>query len=324
MRILVATNHLERTGGTESYTYALINELKKRGHDVEYFTFNKGEVADRIEFLGVKFRFHILYDLILANHNSIVNHLYKRGYIIQTCHGTISELEQPSKKANHYVAITQEVYDYLRAKNIQSTIIYNGIDCNRFFPKKSVSAQLKNVLSLCQSNSANAIIEKSCAKLGLSFEKIDKFIENIWDVEDSINNADLVIGIGRSLYDAMACGRPVISFDSRDYSQNLGDGYLTQKTIQQSILYNCSGRFSKKHFNANSLAKELKKFNTNDGYFFRNYAITHLNIKKSVDEYLKLAPKHLLLWKLKKIFVILGRDFYWGVKLLFTKFHFSA
>ena len=150
-------------------------------------------------------------------------------------------------------------------------------------------------------NSANAIIEKSCAKLGLSFEKIDKFIENIWDVEDSINNADLVIGIGRSLYDAMACGRPVIFFDSRDYSQNLGNGYLTQKTIQQSILYNCSGRFSKKHFNANSLAKELKKFNTNDGYFFRNYAITHLNIKKSVDEYLKLVPKHLLLWKLKKI-----------------------
>lgn len=172
--------------GTESYTYALINELKKRGHDVEYFTFNKGEVADRIESLGVKFRSHILYDLILANHNSIINHLYKRGYIIQTCHGTISELEQPSKKANHYVAITQEVYDYLRAKNIQSTIIYNGIDCNRFFPKKSVSAQLKNVLSLCQSNSANAIIEKSCAKLGLSFEKIDKFIENIWDVEDRL------------------------------------------------------------------------------------------------------------------------------------------
>ena len=42
MRILVGNNHLDKTGGTESYTFALATILKEFGHEVEYFTFNKG------------------------------------------------------------------------------------------------------------------------------------------------------------------------------------------------------------------------------------------------------------------------------------------
>jgi glycogen synthase len=41
MRILLANNHLMKTGGTENYIYALAVELKRRGHDVEYFTFKR-------------------------------------------------------------------------------------------------------------------------------------------------------------------------------------------------------------------------------------------------------------------------------------------
>ena len=130
MHILVATNHLEKTGGTECYTFALAQELVKQGHDVEYFTFQKGAISNKIEALGIKYRSRIFYDLILANHINVVNHLYKRGYIIQTCHGISMDLEQPSPKADAYVSISQEVYDYLLSKGYKSTIIKNGIDCN--------------------------------------------------------------------------------------------------------------------------------------------------------------------------------------------------
>ena len=47
--ILVATNHLETLGGSETYTYALAEELKNQRFKVDYFTFQKGTVSDQLE-----------------------------------------------------------------------------------------------------------------------------------------------------------------------------------------------------------------------------------------------------------------------------------
>lgn len=316
MRILVATNHLQNTGGTESYTYALVQELLRQGHDVEYFAFQLGDVSRRIESLGVKYRSHIFYDLIIANHNNVVNHLYKRGFIIQTCHGTKMTLEQPSSKADALVSISQEVFDYLQSKGFSSTIIKNGIDCKRFRPNKPVNTKLKYVLSLCQSNEANAIVHEACSLVGAHFEKINKFEENCWEIEEKINQSDLVVGIGRSAYDAMACGRPVISFDVRCYSSNHGDGYLNANNIKESICFNCSGRFTQTKFNAKTLANEMEKYNANDGAFFRKYALVNLNIETAVKKYIALYPQNRkFIIRIKKIITLIARNFYWAIKI---------
>lgn len=65
MRILVGNNHLQKTGGTENYTYTLALELKRLGHEVEYFTFEKGEISDKLEQQGVPFMSWEYYDLML-------------------------------------------------------------------------------------------------------------------------------------------------------------------------------------------------------------------------------------------------------------------
>lgn len=322
MHVLIATNHLEKTGGTECYTFALAQELVKQGHDVEYFTFQKGEISNRIEKLGIKFRSRIFYDIILANHKSIVDHLYKRGFIIQTCHGTVMDLEQPSSKADAYVSISKEVHDYLASKGFQSTIIKNGIDCERFFPQKELNHQLTNVLSLCQSDEANLLIEKACSLIKVNFTKSNKHEENLWDIEKKINQSDLIIGIGRSAYDAMACGRAVISFDIRNYSSNYGDGYLNNSNIENSIHFNCSGRYSKTKFDEKKLANEMLKYDAKDGSFLREFALSELNIKTAVKQYLNIYPqnkKHLI--KLKKFFILIARNFYWSIRVTFQKHH---
>lgn len=320
MRILVATNHLQNTGGTECYTYALIKELLMQGHDVEYFAFQLGDVSKRIEKLGVKFRSHIFYDLILANHNNVVHHLYKRGYIIQTCHGIQMGLEHPSPKADAFVSITKEVSNFLSSKGYSSTIIKNGIDCHRFHPQKKINEHLTSVLSLCQSNEANNIVKEACSIIGVHFEKTNKYEENNWNIEKAINQSDLVVGIGRSAYDAMACGRAVVSFDIRKYSSNYGDGYLNETNIAASIEYNCSGRAFKKTYDAATLAIEFKKYNINDGLFLRNYALSNLNIESVVKEYIALYPvKRGKIIRLKKLFILIARNTYWTIILLKDK-----
>lgn len=284
--ILVANHHLDRPGGSETYTYAIIEQLVKQGYNVEYFTFRRGEIANRIEDnLSVFYKTRTKYDLILANHNTCVDYLYNNGFIIQTCHGVYPELEQPSPNANVYVAISEEVKQHLKRLGYNSKIILNGINLSRFTSINPISKKLKCVLSLCHSEAANILLREACNKIGATLLIQDKYIDPVWEVEQCINKADLVVGVGRSAYEAMACGRPVVIFDNREYYPSCGDGYV-KDILDKSILNNCSGRYSNATYSVEELEIELRKYKASDGDFFRKFAEEKLNIHLAVEEYL--------------------------------------
>ena len=288
MKILLGTHYLAKTGGTESYTFALAMELKRLGHDVEHFAIIRGAVSTLLEEKGVPFMSSDHYDLILANHTTVIEQLWPLGYTIQTCHGHIAELEQPSPYADAYVAVSEEVRKHLLGKGFQAVaVIANGIDCNRFFPKKPVSPTLKTVLSLCQSDIANDFIRRCCQQEGIRFLQSNKFTDNVWSIEDLINESDLVVGLGRSAYDAMACGRCVLVYDYRQYmGEFLGDGMLTPESIEGSMLCNCSGRASRLKYDEQAFIQEMHKYSPELAAWGRKYALEHLNIEKAVEAYL--------------------------------------
>lgn len=290
MRILLGTHYLAKTGGTESYTFALAMELKRLGHEVEHFAIIRGGVSSMLEEKGVPFMTSDHYDLILANHTTVVEQLWPKGFIVQTCHGNIAELEQPSPYADAYVAVSEEVREHLQSKGYRAAaVIANGIDCNRFCQKKPVSPTLQTVLSLCQSDVANDFIRRCCQQEGIRFLQSNKFTDNVWSIEELINESDLVVGLGRSAYDAMACGRCVLVYDYREYmGEFLGDGMLTPESIQKSMLCNCSGRSNRLKYNEETFVKELQKYSPELGAWGREFALEHLNIEKAVEAYLDI------------------------------------
>lgn len=290
MKILLGTHYLAKTGGTESYTFALAMELKRLGHEVEHFAIIRGGVSTMLEEQGVPFLASDHYDLILANHTTVVEALWPLGFSIQTCHGHIAELEQPSPYADAYVAVSEEVREHLQGKGYRAAaVIANGIDCNRFCQKKPISSTLKTVLSLCQSDVANDFIRRCCQQEGIRFLQSNKFTDNVWAIEDLINESDLVVGLGRSAYDAMACGRCVLVYDYREYmGEFLGDGMLTPESIQKSMLCNCSGRSNRLKYNEETFIKELQKYSPELGAWGREFALEHLNIEKTVEAYLDI------------------------------------
>lgn len=301
MRILVATNHLHTLGGSETFTYAIIEELiKRRNIQVEYYTNIQGLVSEKIEKnLNVKFSTHDKYDLILANHTSIVEKFYGKGFLIQTCHGIFPELEQPHKRAHAYVSISLEVQNYLKEKGIKSKIILNGINLKRFKSHKKVGKNLETVLSMCQSEEANDLIKISCDEMGIKFIAANKYQNPIWDMEILINNADLVVGLGRSAYEGMACGRPVIIYDDRGYFDSCGDGYIVDK-VELSIKKNCSGRYFNKKYDIKSFSMELSKYCASDGDKLREFAVNNLSIVDSVNFYLDYYRKRKWLYYIIK------------------------
>jgi hypothetical protein len=121
----------------------------------------------------------------------------------------------------------------------------------------------------------------------------NKLKDNIWNIEKIINKADIVIGVGRSLYDAMACGRAVISYDTRYKDRNFeGDGYLDKTNIYESLEFNCCGGANRLFFTQEGFIGELQKYNADDGNYMREFAVKELNISKSVESYIAVYNRN--------------------------------
>jgi|GEM_PF-343243 len=296
-KILLATNHLHTLGGTETFTFALAEQLVELGYTVDLFSFNYGEASERIKH-KVKIINNLdeladFYHIAIVSHNTCIEKIPFNAYITaQICHGTTAELEQPSPLADIYISISEEVHTHLVSLGYASKVIRNGIDCRRFFPENPVNDRLTKVLSLCQSAEANTKLKKACETLNINFSYLNKHTNSVWETEKYINEADLVVSLGRGAYEAMASGRSVLVYDERVYTKG-GDGILTRQNINELIRYNLSGRFTKKQYTVSDLISELEKYDKNQGSFNRAYALEHLNIYHNTKQIIKYCTKNI-------------------------------
>lgn len=256
-------------------------------------TINPGLVSDRInKDFGIKIletdRAKIKnYDLILANHRTTVPLVVDKGFIIQTIHGIYPLLEQPNLSSNVFVSISYEIKMYLLTKyNIKSEIILNSIDCNRFSPKTKLNKTIKRVLSLSTKDSFNAKIKKIFDKHNISFISLNKFKNPEWKVEQYINQADMVISLGRGAYESFACGRPVLVMDARKYLGELGDGFVSPGNINEIIKNNCSGRRYRRTDTETMINEAFELYNPKYSDFYREFALKELDVSKQVGKYL--------------------------------------
>jgi len=294
MKILVTNHWLKKMGGSETFTYTLIGELVRCGHEVDVYSKLAGNVAVRIyKDFKVKAREttgKLPYDIVLASHKTCVETVRSiyDGLIIQTCHGTTPKLEQPYLGIPGHVAISEEVQSYLFNRyDLESVVIYNGIDCNRFRPIKTLNPKIKKVLSLSHSESLNKKLTKYFHAKGISFLSHSKYMNPVWHIQEEMNKVDLVISLGRGVYEAMACGRAVLVLDHRPYQDMLGDGILTEYNFFDMIKFNCSGRAYRRKDLSEILDESLEIYNPLMGIRNRELALEYLNIENQVNKYLQ-------------------------------------
>ena len=304
MNILVASNNLKTTGlGT--FIYTQVSELISRGHNVDVVTFHNGKVGEKlssnvIELDNVKKS----YDLILTHQNDITFELINRnvsGYVIFTVHGLVYENDIPKEEILHYIdkffSVSQYIQNFLIIKkNIHPSLAFQPVDCERFSPKNILREKNIKVLSMVRGE-LNNMIRCACEILDYEYIGWQKPVEYhfhphdednvIFNVEDRINEADIVIGIGRIIYESLSCGRNALVFDAREYQGNLGDGMVTPDNIDNFIMDNFSGRYNNKSFDLENLVEELKKYDSTYSNFFRNHIKTNFNVKDLIDKYLE-------------------------------------
>ena len=302
MKILVGQNHLHTLGGTETFTYALVKYLLRYNHKVDVITLKEGIMSERIkkDFPQVNVnKLRKRYDLALVNHTSIVeavrqsNYKCSVGTLIQTCHGIVPALEQPHIAADYHVSISREVSDHLKAQNFNSDIIYNGIDLETFTFDFVPSVKPENIVSLSQSHEANHILSKVAEKLGAkSFVTFNKNYNPSFGIEKYLRDADLVFGLGRSAFEAMASGANVFIWDCREYNGNKGDGFINDENFHELMTNNASGRRYNKRYDCDTIVQEvLKGYEATESIMNRYLAERYLNMDIQVEKYLDLYER---------------------------------
>lgn len=283
MKILITNNALNQYYGTETWVYSMAKELVKK-HTVDCFTFHRGLMSDRIlEFCSIVSVIDNDYDLALINHSTCFDKVPKDIFRVFTSHSLINAIELFPEGANKNIAISEEI-----AKD-KYQIIRNGVDCERFNSFRPINKELKTILYLSHPDYGGAgkdILKEACKEYELLI--ID---QQIFDMPSLINKADLVIGFGRGVLEAMACGRNVISADYRPYYMDsfCGGGMVSKDTFDDLQKDNFTGRWRGQiDFDIERIKEEISKYNPGRGMWLRDRIFEDHNIEKITKQYLDL------------------------------------
>lgn len=232
--------------GSETWTYALATQLKKMGHDVSCFTPTPGVWSTRLRQNGIPSYqrisvtgvqpFSIIlepkidhqYDAIIANHRDIVGHLRKefpKTPLIATIHGIMHFMrlengervpapEHPTLDAgvNQFVAVSEEVRQKLQKDyNIESVIVRNFFDIFKLGKIKKVNAKPQrffvNTNYAGKDDPEIAVIREIVKHYKAKLIAVGMNFTSTPDIEKAITDADVVIGMGRSVLEGVAAGR---------------------------------------------------------------------------------------------------------------------
>ena len=296
MKILLTNHTLNEVGGTEKWTYAVAKELVRRNHDVTVFTFIKGWVSSRMPCEVTTDPPSEHFDLALINHNTCLGFLLSKGLNadlkVLTTHGPSHRLEIPTNGADLYVGVSKEIQARMAAEDFFMDVITNGVDLEEFKPTEDEEmVGYRSVLSMCKQGTANEIVEAACKVAGYHFDSLHYTDKPVWDVADKMRQSDIVVGCGRTTYEALACGKDVLLFDWRDPSKGpTGDGWVTQDNVDDLRQVNFSNRFHAHEWGIGEVAQALKDYVPQQPHWARYWAQENGDIRDKVDSYLELKP----------------------------------
>ena len=266
MRILLTNNHLKGLGGSETATYTIARALKDAGHEVAIFTRVLGDVSDRLQLEGfdvvsdiARFRGRV-FDCAHIHHNTcarLVRDAFPKLPMVYLGHGVVPALEAPPPKDVRvavHAAVSEEIAAAWKEKHgIERTeIVRNAIDLVRFRPVKPIHERCERILVIRGPKDTGAW-RVAAMKMSAEITFVGAKGTSIWKIERKINEADLVVGVGRCALEAMACGRAVFVMN-----QQLGDGMLTEPRYFQSRIHNFSGRcFARKFTDPDKITSDI-------------------------------------------------------------------
>jgi len=295
VRILFTNNHLKVLQGSETATYTMVHALARAGHQVSVFTRDLGLMSDRLVKDGFDLTSNLedwkdrKFDVAHCHHYPmavITRKVFPDLSMVFLSHGVIPDMERPPPKETGvavHCAVSEEVKRKLVGLGVENVdVMRNAVDCRRFRPRSRINERPERVMVL--SNHFSGCVKRmadACKRIGTKrFWVVGQEKLAQWDVEAAIDNADLVVTLGRGCLESMACGRAVLVFDMHG-----ADGLLRPKNWTEVRKNNFSGRRYKHQWTVDDIVQEMEGYTQMMGSLNRAYAVKHHNIDVEVEQW---------------------------------------
>lgn len=319
LKILLGNNTLSLLAGSETWTYTLALQLKKMGHNVACYSPDLGIIAEKLMEEGVPCYNNVAeestrpfsyvleerqdhnYDVIISNHNHIVEYLrsvFPKTPIISTIHGVI-HFDTNGKKApehpalesgvNQFVAVSEEVRDKLKADyGIDAEIIRNAFDMNKYGMIESPEGkEMRFMINTNYNDSSDPeimAVREAGKLMGAKVAAVGQNFSQSFDLTRAITDSTVIFGMGRSVLEGMAAGRLAIV-----HGRWGTGGPITPETVEELRKRNFSGRGSELATPEEIVEMVKKHFNTETLEWSRKYILKDHNILKAAEEYVRIA-----------------------------------
>lgn len=302
MRILLSYESFRGFGGTETYVLTVAQELQSLGHDVAVFSPNRGAIAEHARAMGTRVleasELPSERDLVLASDGATASDLagrYPSAVRVFVVHSADFALQAPPQLdaiAHAVVVLNDRVARAVKARAWHAPLhrLRQPITLGRFWnlgPPRS-PARVALISSNYVSGVRADMIERACRDAGLEARWLGLSNPSAFP-EGEIAQADIVIGLGRSVLEGMAAGRAGFVYGIAG-----ADGWVTAERYEQMEADGFAGMARRQAmFDEAALTEELLAWRPDLGELGRDLTSAHHSAREHAMELLALAGQHL-------------------------------
>jgi hypothetical protein len=273
MKLLLATNHLG-LGGSESYLLTVAEQFDRLGHEVVIYTPDAGPGVAVAEERGLPVvgegEIPDELDAALVQDGGVSYQVAERHPALPqlfVVHSGMFDLQAPPQldgAVGALVALNDRIATRLRhyAVEVEVVRLHQPIDTHRFVPRGALPETPRTALLLSNTPHGDRIelIESACAAAGIELKRLGGVAGRTADIRPALAEADLVIGYGRSILEAMACGCAAYVYDWKGC-----DGWVTAETYPAIEAGGFDGSVARQILDRESLAAELGLYSADMG-----------------------------------------------------------
>lgn len=299
MQLVLATNHLG-LGGSESYLLTVAEQLDRLGHEVviyapELAAGARVAAARGLAVVGER-ELPEDCDAVLVQDGGVslqLAGLLPQAPQVFVAHSETFDLQAPPQLDGivaAVVALNDRVAARMRsfATPVEVVRLRQPIDTERFVPRGSLPSVARTALVFGNNPQADrqGLLEKACRETGLELGRLGGPGAQATDPREALAGADIVIGYGRAILEAMACGRAAYVYDWHG-----GEGWVTADSYPAIEADGIAGRSGRRVLDAGSLAADLAGYDAAMGAVNHDLVISHHRANVHAQELLALIER---------------------------------
>ncbi|MEK6278403.1 MAG: hypothetical protein AABM29_10380 [Actinomycetota bacterium] len=302
MQLILANRRLDAIGGSETYLLTVADHLQRLGHDVTLFGLETGATARVAEARGLQVqtqadRLPSRADATICQDSEVAYTLsvrYPDAARLFVAHSVCFEIQSPPQvpgAVNAVVVLNDRVRRHCEAMAHTPEVarLRQPVDPLRFaFAAGPDGLRQRRVLALSNNlaGARLAMLAQACRRLGLELDLVGRHGRISESPEHEIGRADIVVGAGRCVIEAMAAGKPAYVYDIDG-----GDGWVDPQSYAALEANGFAGTATDDAIDTDRLERDLAAVDPATGEANRDLARRHHDAERHAVELAKLLER---------------------------------